>query len=180
MSKERLILNVTPDLLAPSKDGSLKIAFFDKPYKVKVVKDDKGREISSEIENRVYIHIQNLNDKFSIVQRRAGDKEIIRDDEITFISEIDLFPDSYKKYLAAKSAVTVDHASENEDLKKRIAELEAKVEELENANKKLRSQKEKLIPIRNVGKAGIVNKIGMKSPKKVSANSGNLDNSSIR
>ena len=62
----------------------------------------------------------------------------------------------------------------------RIAELEAKVEELENANKKLRSQKEKLIPIRNVGKAGIVNKIGMKSPKKVSANSGNLDNSSIR
>jgi hypothetical protein len=62
----------------------------------------------------------------------------------------------------------------------RIAELEAKVEELENANKKLKSQKEKLIPIRNVGKAGIVNKIGMKSPKKVSANSGNLDNSSIR
>lgn len=62
----------------------------------------------------------------------------------------------------------------------RIAELEAKVEELENANKKLRSQKEKLIPIRSVGKAGIVNKIGMKSPKKVSANSGNLDNSSIR
>jgi hypothetical protein len=62
----------------------------------------------------------------------------------------------------------------------RIAELEAKVEELENANKKLKSQKEKLIPILNVGKAGIVNKIGMKSPKKVSANSGNLDNSSIR
>lgn len=56
----------------------------------------------------------------------------------------------------------------------RIAELEAKVEELENLNKKLKSQKEKFIPVQSVGTAGIVNKIGLKSPKKVSANFDNL------
>lgn len=58
----------------------------------------------------------------------------------------------------------------------RIAELEARVEELEAANQRLRSNRGLIDTSKAVGAAGIVNKIGMTTPKKVSANSGNLNN----
>ena len=58
----------------------------------------------------------------------------------------------------------------------RIAELEAKVAELESANQRLRSNRGLIDTSKAVGAAGIVNKIGMTTPKKVSANSGNLNN----
>lgn len=135
-----LILNVTNDLLVSSKDGSLKVAFFDKPYKVNIKTDPKGKEISSEIENRLYIHIENMNDKFSVIKRRAGEVKVVINDEVLFKPEIELFSKSYEKYLEAKKKVTVNHESEKEILRKKIAELESKIESEKQS--KIESEKE--------------------------------------
>lgn len=56
-----------------------------------------------------------------------------------------------------------------------ISRLEAKINELENINKKLKTQKEKYIKIDKVGKAGVVNRFGVSS--KIKTNISNLKNS---
>jgi hypothetical protein len=55
-----------------------------------------------------------------------------------------------------------------------ISRLEAKINDLENTNKKLKTQKEKYIKIDKVGKAGVVNRFGVSS--KIKTNNFNLKN----
>ncbi len=140
----RLVLDVKPSQLVLSKDGSLKVAFFDKLCKVNVKRDDKGREISSEEVAKLYIHIEIPADTTTVVERPVGERKIVDGDEIRWISETELFTRAYDKYLNLKNSEVYDPQAEIEELKKKLAAAEANKEEtkakdivaLENASKK--------------------------------------------
>lgn len=107
---DRLVTDIRPSLLAAY--GLLQVAFYDKIY------NDKPT---------LYIHIRNNDDKYSIVDRKAGKRRVMDDDK-NFVDaeEIDLFRRAYDKYLTAKNASEIDYKSENELLAKKISEYEAK------------------------------------------------------
>lgn len=140
----RLVLDVKPSQLVLSKDGSLKVAFFDKLCKVNVKRDDKGREISFEEVAKLYIHIEIPADTTTVVERPVGERKIVDGDEVRWISETELFTRAYDKYLNLKNSEVYDPQAEIEELKKKLAAAEANKEEtkakdimeLENAPKK--------------------------------------------
>jgi hypothetical protein len=125
--KERLVLDVKPNQLVLTRDGGLKVAFFDKIYEVSKFVDDKGIVISSKEEPRLYIRIENPADTTTIVERKAGDRRILAGEDIRLVPETELFSRAYEKYLEVKnSAASADPYAEIEELKKKLAESEAK------------------------------------------------------
>ena len=53
-----LVLDVKPSQLVLSKNGALKVAFFDRLCQVNVKRDDKDRIISSDEVAKLFIHIE--------------------------------------------------------------------------------------------------------------------------
>jgi len=135
-----LVLDVKPSQLVLSKDGSLKVAFFDRLCKINVKRDDKGREISFEEIVKLFIHIEIPADNTTVVERPAGERKILDGDDVRWVSETELFARAYDKYLALKNTVVYDPQAEIEELKKKLAAAEASkakdVAALENAPKK--------------------------------------------
>ena len=140
----RLVLDVKPSQLVLSKDGSLKVAFFDRLCKINVKRDDKGREISFEEVAKLFIHIEIPADNTTVVERPAGERKILDGDDVRWVSETELFARAYDKYLALKNTVVYDPQAEIEELKKKLAaaeasKIEVKAEDiaaLENAPKR--------------------------------------------
>lgn len=130
MTKERLILDVKPEQLVLSKDGSVKVAFFDRLYEINKVVDDKGRTLRSDKEARLYIHVQIPADPKTVVERRAGERKVIDGEDVRFVPETELFSRAYEKYLVLKNQVVHDPYAEIEELKKKLAEKESVKTEL--------------------------------------------------
>lgn len=119
MTKENLVLDVRPEQLVSY--GKRLVAFYD-GYKLKTIDEYEGVEILEGAEPELYIHIQNADDKYSVVRRRA---QIRRDRVGRRVPEEKLFAKAYKLYLDLKaSGGPVDE--EKEALKAKVAELEAK------------------------------------------------------
>jgi hypothetical protein len=138
-----LVLDVKPSQLVLSKNGALKVAFFDKMCKVNVKRDDKDRILSSDEVAKLFIHIEIPSDSTTVVIRPVKEVRITDGDDVRWLSETELYTRAYDKYLALKNAVVYNPEAENEELKKKLAEAEAKlavkaqdIAELENAPKK--------------------------------------------
>lgn len=139
----RLVSSITPSQLVLSKDGSLKVAFFDRVCKIDVKRDDKGREVSFTEVPKLFIHIEIPSDSTTVVERLATERKIMTGDGAIWVPETELFARAYEKYMALKNEVIFDPHAEIEELKKKLAAAEAKTEvkaetvaKLENAPKK--------------------------------------------
>lgn len=114
-----LVIEVKPENLVSY--GKLLVGFFD-GFKNKTIDDFGNVELAKDAEPELYIHIQNADDKYSVVRRKIEErfsKAGRRADEKV------LFKAAYDKYLNAKNKVPVVD-KEKELLKARIAELESK------------------------------------------------------
>lgn len=139
-----LVLDIKPSQLVLSKDGSLKVAFFDRLCKVNVKRDDKNRIISSDEVAKLFIHIEIPADPTTVVERPAGERKVLDGDDVRWVSETELFSRAYDKYLTLKNAVVYNPQAEIEELKKKLAAAEAAKSEvkaediaaLENAPKR--------------------------------------------
>jgi hypothetical protein len=138
-----LVLDVKPSQLVLSKNGSLKVAFFDRVCKVNVKRDDKDRIISSDEVVKLFIHIEIPSDTTTIVERPVREDRIMDGDDVRWVSETELYTRAYEKYLSLKNAITFNPQAEIEELKKKLAAAEAKIEvkaenitALENASKR--------------------------------------------
>ena len=154
----RLVSSITPSQLVLSKDGSLKVAFFDRVCKIDVKRDDKGREVSFKEVPKLFIHIEILSDSTTIVERLATERKVMTGDGAIWVPETELFARAYKKYIALKNEVVFDPHAEIEELKKKLAAAEAAkakpevkskvkakskaedISELENADKETKSE----------------------------------------
>jgi hypothetical protein len=154
----RLITNVAPSQLVLSKDGTLKVAFFDRVCKVDVKRDDKGREISFTEVPKLFIHIEIPADNTTVVERPATERKVRNGDDTIWVHEKELFARAYEKYTALKNEVVFDPHAEIEELKKKLAAAEAAkakpevkskvkakskaedISELENADKETKSE----------------------------------------
>lgn len=131
----KLITEVKPENLVTY--GKLLVAFFD-GFKDKKIDSYGNITLSDKSEPELYIHIQNSDDKYSVLRRKAGERvnKIGRraDEKL-------LFKSAYEKYLAAKNEKnSID--LEKESLKARIAELEAKATKVAPKVKKVQVQQE--------------------------------------
>jgi hypothetical protein len=141
-----LVLDVKPSQLVLSKNGALKVAFFDRVCKVNVKRDNKDRIISSDEVAKLFIHIEIPHDPTTVVIRPVREDRVIDGDDVRWVSETELYTRAYDKYLALKNAVVYDPQAEIEELKKKLAAAEAAKSEikaediaaLENAPKKSR------------------------------------------
>jgi len=137
-----LVLDVRPSQLVLSKNGALKVAFFDKMCKVNVKRDDKDRIISSDEIAKLFIHIEIPADSTTVVVRPVKEVRITDGDDVRWLSETELYTRAYEKYLALKNAVIYNPQTEIEELKKKLAAAEASKAEdvaaLENAPKRSR------------------------------------------
>lgn len=139
-----LVLDVKPSQLVLSKNGALKVAFFDRLCKVNVKRDNKDRIISSDEVVKLFIHIEIPADSTTVVIRPVREDRVIDGDDVRWVSETELYTRAYDKYLALKNAVVYDPQAEIEELKKKLAAAEAAKSEikaediaaLENAPKK--------------------------------------------
>jgi hypothetical protein len=118
MNKKRLVLDVKPGQLVSY--GKLLVGFHDKEKKYK---DPEGKEIINE---ELYIYVQIADDKYTIVNRKAGFIKI-KDDlgDLIARDEKELYKRAYEKYLDIKESREVDHESLLKEAQKRIAELES-------------------------------------------------------
>lgn len=148
----RLVLDIKPSQLVLSKDGSLKVGFFDKLCKIDVKRDDKGREIAFKEVSKLYIHIEIPGDTSTVVVRPAGEKKIIDGEDVRWVAETVLFERAFSKYTALKNETVADPYAEIEELKKKLAAAETpkteikaeEVAELESAPKRKRKSGENI------------------------------------
>lgn len=140
--KEKIVSTITPSQLILSKDGSLRVAFFDMPYEVEVKKDDKGRKLSSRIENRLFIHIELPHDPKTVVRRLAGERKVVTGEDVNWVAETILFERAYKAYLEVKNGSNnTPQELEIEQLRKQVSDLENKAKlAKENASKPTKSK----------------------------------------
>jgi len=139
-----LVLDVKPSQLVLSKNGALKVAFFDRLCQINVKRDDKDRIISSDEVAKLFIHIEIPADPTTVVIRPVKEDRIVDGDDIRWVSETQLYTRAYDKYLALKNAVVYNPQAEIEELKKKLAAAEAAKSEvkeediaaLENAPKR--------------------------------------------
>lgn len=121
----RLVTEIKPHQLVLSKTGNSKVGFFDRLYKVDVVKDSNGKEISSKMEPRLYIHIEFPHDPSTVVERPAKEVKIQIGDDFQTTHEKDLYVNAYNVYLSEKEKSGNDPYEEIERLKKQLAEKES-------------------------------------------------------
>jgi hypothetical protein len=123
---DNLILDIKPNQLVSY--NKLLIGFYDKLKEKKV----NGKLVQEPV---LYIHIQNSNDRHSILKRKSGIKKIPVGayGDLQPVEETKLYARAYKKYLEAKAAY-------NPDLEKKT--LEAEIEALKS---KIDSKEEKKI-----------------------------------
>ena len=142
-----LVLDVKPSQLVLSKNGALKVAFFDRLCQVNVKRDDKDRIISSDEVAKLFIHIEIPADSTTVVIRPVKEVKIVDGDDVCWVSETELYTRAYDKYLALKNAVVYNPQVEIEELKKKLAASEASkagmgdadISKLENAPRKPRT-----------------------------------------
>jgi hypothetical protein len=124
-NKENLVLEVGPQQLVSY--GKLLVAFYD-DFKEKVEDEDGVVKPAKDAKPSLHIHIQNSDDKYSIVKRRA---DIRRNQAGNRAKEEQLFAKAYAKYLEIKNnggLVDGEKAaltSQNELLMAKIAKMEA-------------------------------------------------------
>jgi hypothetical protein len=124
-NKENLVLEVGPQQLVSY--GKLLVAFYD-DFKEKVEDEDGIVKPATDAKPSLHIHIQNSDDKYSIVKRRA---DIRRNQAGNRAKEEQLFAKAYAKYLEIKNnggLVDGEKAaltSQNELLMAKIAKMEA-------------------------------------------------------
>lgn len=124
-NKENLVLEVGPQQLVSY--GKLLVAFYD-DFKEKVVDEDGIVKPTKDAEPSLHIHIQNSDDKYSIIKRRA---QIRRNQVGNRVKEEHLYAKAYAKYLEIKNnggLVDGEKAaltSQNEILMAKIAKMEA-------------------------------------------------------
>lgn len=134
-TKENLVLEVKPEQLVAY--GKLLVAFYD-DFKMKKV-DEDGNIIILDKTPTLHIHIQNSDDKYSVVKRVAGIK---RNQAGNRAEEKRLFARAYSKYLECKkTGGLIDH--EKEALKARVAELEGSSNKTTSPN--LNTENEKTV-----------------------------------
>ena len=121
----RLVLDVLPSQLMLSKDGKLKVAFFDKEHKINVTCDDKGRELTFDKTVKLFIHIEIPSDSTTVVEREVQERKVLANGERIWVSETILFERAHKKYLERKNEVVYNPQDEIEELKKKLAAAEA-------------------------------------------------------
>jgi hypothetical protein len=124
-NKENLVLEVGPQQLVSY--GKLLVAFYD-DFKEKVIDENGNAKPAKDAEPSLHIHIQNSDDKYSIVKRKA---DIRRNQAGNRAKEEHLFAKAYAKYLEIKNnggLVDGEKAaltSQNEILMAKIAKMEA-------------------------------------------------------
>lgn len=121
----RLVTDLKPSQLVLSKDGNLKVGFFDKIVEVNVVRDGRDRIVKSDKQPRLYIHIESLSDRTMVFEGPAKERRVQDGEDFKWVHETELFANAYAKYLQAKNEVTHDPYAEIEELKRRLAEKEA-------------------------------------------------------
>lgn len=123
----KLVTDLKPQQLILTKSGSQKVGFYDKICEIDVIKDDKGRIISSKKVPKLYIHIEIPSDPTTVVDRPAKEQRIIdinNDHEVKYVHETELYSRAYEKYLEAKNSNESNPYEEIEELKKKLAEKE--------------------------------------------------------
>ena len=134
-NKENLVLEVGPQQLVSY--GKLLVAFYD-DFKEKVTDENGVTKPAKDAKPSLHIHIQNSDDKYSIVKRRA---DIRRNQAGNRAREEQLFAKSYAKYLEIKNnggLVDGEKAaltSQNEILMAKIAKMEADAAKAEEQTK---------------------------------------------
>ena len=121
-----LILDVKPHQLTAY--GKLLVAFYDN------VNEKRN-------ETNLYIHLQNADDRYLIIKRKAQKRRAPNGE---MVDEIKLFARAYDKYLQLKNVAgdLGKKTAENEALKAKVAQLEAKVaKEEKEAKEEVKEEK---------------------------------------
>jgi hypothetical protein len=121
----RLVLDVKPKQLVLSKNGGLRVGFFDRLCKVNVKRDDQDREVSSEEIAKLYIHIEIPHDPTTVVIRPVKKEKIVDGENVIFVPESELYTRAFAEYTKLKNEVVCDPDDEIEELKKKLAAFEA-------------------------------------------------------
>ena len=136
----RLVTDLKPNQLVLSKDGNLKVGFFDKICEVNVVRDDRDRIIKSDKQPKLYIHIESLSDRTMVFEGPVKERRIQDGEDYRWVSETELFSGAYNRYLKAKEEAEHDPYAEIEALKQKLAEKEASKEEAKKSIFKTKSK----------------------------------------